>query len=76
MRCLATDRHTTVSSNMKKLYPNIVRQYNTWHLAKWVVKKLSKKPRLRDVKTSVSGFDAFLTTCGGVLPLVEEMQLF
>ena len=67
VRCLATDRHTTVSSNMRKLYPNIIYQYDTWHLAKWVVKKLPKKPRPKDVKTSVSGFNAFPTTCGGVL---------
>ena len=36
IRCLSTDRHPTVSSNMKKLYPAIKHQFNTWHLAKSV----------------------------------------
>ena len=47
VRCLATDRHTTVFSNMRKLYPSIKHEYDTWYLSKWVTKKLSKKAKAK-----------------------------
>ena len=34
VRCLAIDRHATVSSNMRKLYPSIIHQYDTGMVAK------------------------------------------
>ena len=37
IRSLSTDRLVTVSSNIKKLYPRIKHQFDTWHLAKWVI---------------------------------------
>ena len=77
VRCLATHRHATISSSMRRLYPSIIHQYDTWHLSKWVTKKLSKKKqRPNDVKTSISGSSAFPTTYGVVLPHVKGMQLF
>ena len=45
VRCLSTDRHPTVSSNMKKLYPAIKHQFDTWHLA--VVKKHTAKAKIK-----------------------------
>ena len=45
VRCLTTDRHTTITAEMRKKHPKIVHQYDVWHLSKWVMKKLSKKSK-------------------------------
>ena len=45
VRCLTTDRHTTVIARMRSEYPNIKHQYDVWHLSKWVTKKLTKKAK-------------------------------
>ena len=39
---LATDRSTQVTSLMKKEYPTIKHQYDVWHYAKSITKKLAK----------------------------------
>ena len=39
---IATDRHTSISSSMKKDHSDDV-----WHLSKWVVKKLTKKAKVK-----------------------------
>ena len=44
---IATDRHTSISSSMKKDHGEIDHQYDVWHLSKWVVKKLSKKAKVK-----------------------------
>ena len=33
---IATDRHTSISSSMKKDHGEIDHQYDVWHLSKWV----------------------------------------
>ena len=48
IRCLTTDRHTTITSKMRTNYSNIVHQYDVWHLSKWVTKKLTKKAKKKD----------------------------
>ena len=40
---IATDRHTSVGALMKKKYPHIEHQYDVWHLAKCIGKKLMQK---------------------------------
>ena len=45
IRSLATDRHTTITAEMRKKYPSIIHQYDVWHLSKWVTKKLTKKAK-------------------------------
>ena len=45
IRSLATDRHTTITAEMRKKYPHIIHQYDVWHLSKWVTKKLTKKAK-------------------------------
>ena len=40
---IVTDRHRGVGSLMKKEYPFIKHQFDVWHLAKNVVKKLTQK---------------------------------
>lgn len=47
IRCLTTDRHTQVTSQLQKNYPSIIHQYDVWHLAKWVTKKLTKKAKTK-----------------------------
>ena len=44
---IATDRHTSISSSMKKDHGEINHQYDVWHLSKWIVKKLSKKAKVK-----------------------------
>jgi len=38
---LATDRHVQITSYMYKEQPQIEHQYDVWHMAKWLSKKLS-----------------------------------
>ena len=45
IRCLTTDRHTTITAKMRTNYSHIVHQYDVWHLSKWVTKKLTKKAK-------------------------------
>jgi len=47
IRCLTTDRHTQITAQLAKQYPTIIHQYDVWHLAKWVMKKLSKKAKTK-----------------------------
>ena len=42
---LATDRHSQVTKYMKEEHPQIDHQYDVWHLAKSVVKKLTEKAK-------------------------------
>ena len=44
---IATDRHTSISSSMKKDHGEIDHQYDVWHLSKWVIKQLSKKAKVK-----------------------------
>ena len=44
---IATDRHTSISSSMKKDHGEIDHQYDVWHLSKWIIKKLSKKAKVK-----------------------------
>lgn len=39
---LATDQHSTVTSNMKKDYPIVDHEFDVWHLSKNLIKKLTK----------------------------------
>ena len=44
---IATDRHTSISSSMKKDQGEIDHQYDVRHLSKWVTKELSKKAKVK-----------------------------
>ena len=50
LRCLTTDRHTTITAKMKSVYPHIKHQYDVWHLANWVTEKLLKKAKTKSFK--------------------------
>ena len=45
IRCLTTDRHTTITAKMRSNYPKITHQYDVWHISKWITKKLTKKAK-------------------------------
>ena len=34
VKCLTTDRHTTITVEMKKKHSNKVHQYDVWHISK------------------------------------------
>ena len=45
VQCLTTDRHVTITSEMRKKYPRVKHQCDVWLLAKWIVKKLTLKAK-------------------------------
>ena len=48
VKVVATDRHASIKSDMKQIYPNIDHQFDVWHLAKSVTKKLTEKAKKKD----------------------------
>ena len=62
---IATDRHVSISSSMKKDFPHINHQYDVWHLSKWVVKKRTNKANKRVVRNWPHGYNPFPITFGG-----------
>ena len=50
IRCLTTDRHTTITAKMRSNYPKITHQYDVWHIRKWITKKLTKKAKKKGCK--------------------------
>ena len=75
---IATDRHTGVASLMKTDYPHIIHQYDVWHLAKSVTKKLGKKAETKHCSQLFPcfshGSSPFLTTYGGLHKVVKVMH--
>ena len=79
VRCLTTDRHTTVIARMRSEYPNIKHQYDVWHLSKWVTKKLTKKAKNKTCAELMPWIQAIsnhlwysASTCGGNADLLRE----
>ena len=79
IKCLTTDRHVTVTSEMRKKHPKIKHQYDVWHLAKWVVKKLTKKANKKDcadlmhwIQSISSHFWWSVSTCDGDYEMLIE----
>ena len=73
VRCLSTNSHPKVSSNMKKLYPAIEHQSRIWHLPKSIVKKLTAKAK---IKTFIQGFNLFPTDCRQWLVSIQKRFLY
>ena len=48
MKVVATDRHVSIKSDMKRIYPDVDHQFDVWHLAKIVTKKLTEKAKKKD----------------------------
>lgn len=76
---ITTDRHTSITSSMEKEYPHIKHQYDVWHLAKSVVKKLNKKAKKKsceDLKHWIQSISNHLwwcsSSCGGNAELLRE----
>ena len=42
VKSITADRHTSVGALLKRKYSSIDHQYDVWHLAKSIVKKLTK----------------------------------
>ena len=57
---IATDRHTGVASLMKKEYSFVDHQYDVWHMAKGVMKKLAKKAKTKH--------------CGQIYPWIQSIS--
>ena len=79
VRCLTTDRHTTITSEMRKKHSKIMHQYDVWHLSKWVVKKLSQKSKKKEfqdltawIRSVSSHFWWSVATCNGSYDVLLE----
>ena len=47
VRCLTTDRHVQIAAQLRKSYPNILHQFDVWHISKSVTKKLTQKAKTK-----------------------------
>ena len=64
---------------MKSEYPQIVDQYDVWHLSKWVTKKLTKKAKKKKCEELMPWIQAIYnnlwwcaSTCGGDAEMLRE----
>ena len=78
IRCLTTDRHSTITARMKSEYSQIKHQY-VWHLSRCVTKKLSKKAKKRDCVKLMRRVQSFsnhlwwsVSTCNGDAAMLVE----
>ena len=76
---IATDRHVSISSSMKKDFPHINHQYDVWHLSKWVVKKLTNKAKQKGCEELAPWIQSIsnhlwwcAATCDGNVQLLRE----
>jgi hypothetical protein len=82
VRSLTTDRHTQITAEMRKKYPSIVHQYDVWHLAKWVTKKLTNKAKkkgneelMKWVKSVSNHLWYCAQACNGNAEVLHEMWI-
>ena len=79
VRSLTTDRHTTITSEMRKKHSKIMHQYDVWHLPEWLVKKLSQKSKKKQfqdltawIRSVSSHFWWSVATCNGSYDVLLE----
>ena len=58
---LATDRHVQVRAHMKKERPQIKHNFDVWHMAKSVQKKLTKKAQIKQCSELKQWIQAIIT---------------
>ena len=82
IRCLTTDRHTTITAKMRTVFPTINHQYDVWHLSKWVTKKLTKKAKKKDCEELTAWIQCIsnhlwwcAATCNGLADVLREKWL-
>ena len=74
VKVVATDRHGSIKSDMKRNYPEIDHQYDVWHLAKSVTKKLNEKAKKKDCGDLPPGSSPCPTISGGVQTRVKQTK--
>ena len=57
---VATDRHVGIRADMKRNFPKIDHQFDVWHLAKSITKKLTEKSKKKD--------------CGDLSPWIKSIS--
>ena len=60
VKVVATDRHVSIKADMKRNYPDVDHQFDVWHLAKSVTKKLTEKAKKKD--------------CGDLFPWIKSVS--
>ena len=48
IKVVATDRHVSIRSDMKKNFPHVQHQFDVWHVAKSITKKLTEKAKRKE----------------------------
>lgn len=66
VKVVATDRHVSIKSDMKRNYPDVDHQFDVWHLAKSVTKKLTEKAKNLFLVIFFPGSSQSPTISGGV----------
>ncbi|XP_070548761.1 uncharacterized protein [Ptychodera flava] len=79
---VATDRHLQIANTMKKDYPEISHQFDVWHVAKSITKRLTeytKRKKYKDLKPWVQSVSNHLwwsaATCDGNPDILREKWL-
>ena len=82
VRCLTTDRHVTITARMRTAFPEIIHQYDVWHLSKSVTKKLTKKAKkkcneelLQWIQSVSNHLWWSVATCNGNTSIMKEKWL-
>lgn len=82
IRCLTTDRHTTITAKMRTVFPTINHQYDVWHLSKWVTKELTKKAKKKGCEELTAWIQCIsnhlwwcAATCNGQADVLREKWL-
>ena len=47
VKVVATDRHVSVNKEMDRNHPDLIHQFDVWHFAKNIRKRLSEKAKLK-----------------------------
>lgn len=78
VKIVATDRHISVNKEMDKNHPTIIHQFDVWHFAKNIRKRLAEKAKLKrhsDLLPWIQSISNHLwwssATCGGDVKLLK-----
>ena len=79
---LTTDRHTQIRAMMRDYYPHISHQFDVWHFAKSIKKRLSKLAKKKDkkelndwIKSIVNHFWWCSSSCDNNFEMLKEKWL-
>ena len=79
VKVVATDRHVSIRSDIKKNFPNVQHQFDVWHVSKSITKKLTEKAKRKEcselfpwIKSVTNHLWWCADTCEGDKDLLRE----